>query len=221
MAGRKSKKVKKLKSVYLLEACQVDHVFGIYENLNQAHCAACKMIEPDSDFDEVKEIMPLYSYEDSENGKPYYYIWDEAIAKYSWDEPVFHISEIELGKSYKYSSKDNNVLTRNRTLKVIADDFGQIATASKEPDCYWAFESNKDGVVFNTFIEEQFDSETLAQIAEDLEFMSTKANEKYEKVISSVGAAMPSDISQAYWQYWTYNPELSEEELVDIISEFV
>ena len=36
--------------------------------------------------------------------------------------------------------------------------------------------------------------------------------------MSCVGEA--SDISDYYWEYWTYNPKLTEQEVVDIIAEF-
>ena len=46
-----------------------------------------------------------------------------------------------------------------------------------------------------------------------------KVNEEYGNVFSCVGQSMPSDISQAYWEYWTYDPGLSEEEVVEMIGE--
>lgn len=207
---------KKSKEVYVLEACQVDHVFGIYENLDQAQDAACKMAYPDEDAKVMKDHMPIHSGADSENREAYY-IWDDSISKYSYDPPIFRILKMAMGKNYNYPSYD----ARGNKIahKVLVDDFGQFATSLKGPAYYWAYESHSEGVVFNSFVENNVDADTLSQIAEDLERITEKVNAKNEKTLSYVGDAIPCCASQAYWQYWTYNPELSEDEVVNILSD--
>ena len=92
----------KLKSVYLLQAFQVDHIFGIFETLDQAHIAACKASEPDSAVKEVKKYMPLHRYDGNE-GSEFYLIWDETVGDWHKDEAALIITKMEVGKIHEYS----------------------------------------------------------------------------------------------------------------------
>ena len=162
--------------------------------------------------------MSLHCYEDNSTHSDYYLIWDESDGEWYKDEALFCISQFKLGKTYKYFAKDNNVETEDETLETYTDQFGQVTTASNAPDCFWICENDTDGVNFNSFVENQFDADTLAQISEDPEYITTKANKKYGNVMSCVGEA--SDISDYYWEYWTYNPKLTEKEVMNTIAEF-
>ncbi len=99
MAKRKS--TKNQKYVWELEAPQVNHIFGLFGSLEEAHNAACKVAEPESDLDEMKICMPLHHY-DVEGGEEFYLIWDETVGGY-YEEPAdLRINRIRLGEVKRY-----------------------------------------------------------------------------------------------------------------------
>jgi hypothetical protein len=99
MANKKSKKNQE--HVWELEAPQVNHIFGIFGSLEEAHNAACKVAEPDSPIDETKEYMPLHYY-DGEGGEKFYLIWDESLCGY-YEEPAdLRINRVMLGQVKGY-----------------------------------------------------------------------------------------------------------------------
>lgn len=95
MANKMRKKNRE--HVWELEAPQVNHSFGIFGSLEEAHNAACKVADPDSPIDETKEYMPLHHY-DEEGGGEFYLIWDETVGGY-YDEPAdLRINRVRLGQ---------------------------------------------------------------------------------------------------------------------------
>ena len=99
MADKKSNE--KQEFVWELEAPKVEHIFGLFGTLEEAHNAACKIYEPDSPIDETKEYMPLHQYEGEGEGE-FYLIWDETVGGY-YEEPAdLRINRVKLGKVKPY-----------------------------------------------------------------------------------------------------------------------
>jgi hypothetical protein len=70
--------------------------------------AACKVSEPDSNFDEVKEYMSLHYYPGE--GDEFYLLWDEIDDKYFSNESLLCISKLKLGQINNYSAQENKVM---------------------------------------------------------------------------------------------------------------
>jgi hypothetical protein len=101
-------KVNKDNKIWLVEACQVQHTIGIFETLEKAHNAICKECAPNSPLRQTKKYMPLHRYEDDNTKSEYYLIWDETDGDWYKDAPMISISQLKLGKTYKYSAKKKN-----------------------------------------------------------------------------------------------------------------
>jgi hypothetical protein len=93
----RTKRKKNQEFVWELEAPQVNHIFGIFGTLEEAHNAACKVAEPDSPIDETKEYRPLHHYNGEGRGE-FYLIWDETVGGYYEEPAELSISKVQLGE---------------------------------------------------------------------------------------------------------------------------
>ena len=75
---------------------------GIFEALEKAHNAICKACAPHDTVKETKKYMPLNFYDNNEfNPSESILVWDETIDKWYKDSPLFRITELEVGKTYR------------------------------------------------------------------------------------------------------------------------
>lgn len=95
------------------------------------------------------------------------------------------------------------------------DDFGQPATFRNPPPCYWFYiDKNASDSGFDL----PSDSE---DILEDPDQFTDWANSKYPNSFSLVSEYIDSEISEWFWICYTYNPMLSDAEVLDIMREYV
>ena len=95
------------------------------------------------------------------------------------------------------------------------DEFGQTATFRNPPPCYWFYwdKNVSDG---------GFDLPSRSEeILEDPDLFTDWANLKYPNSFSLVGESIHSEISEWFWDCYTYNPMLSKAEVLDIMREYV
>ena len=99
------------------------------------------------------------------------------------------------------------------------DDFGQIAIFRVPPPCFWWYMDYKesDSPVFLQLLD---DSEY--DILEDPDIFADWANVKHPGLFSYVDEDYHySCVDDWFWRCYTYNPSLTEEEVLDIMREFI
>ena len=100
MANKKTKNSPEY--VWELVAPRVNHLLGVFPSLNAAHNTACKLAEPDDRVNETKKYMSLdYNDHRDRKGKEFYEIWDESVLGWYEDPPLFRITKLKIGKTYK------------------------------------------------------------------------------------------------------------------------
>ena len=95
-----------------------------------------------------------------------------------------------------------------------ADEFGQTATFRNPHPCHWLYwDINvSDGPCLPSNSED---------ILEDPDLFTDWANSKYPNSFSLVGEYIDSDISEWFWDCYTYNPMLIKAEVASIMGEYL
>lgn len=136
-------------------------------------------------------------------------IWDaknqnpDIILKVAKDEFRF----LEENEEYKFYADSSPV-----------DEFGQTATFRKPSSCYWWYidKNTNNAPAFLSKLNHQ----SIDALLKDPDQFTDWANWKYPNSFSYVGETMDSDISEWFWDCYTHNPRLTEQEVLDIMCEY-
>ena len=138
---------------------------------------------------------------------------------YDFDLPDYEPGDIiEMTTDHFLCSKDGYI-ERFYASDDYTDDFGQITIFRNPPECYWWYmDKNMSGGIefINTL-----DDESQETLLADPQIFTDWANDRYPHSFSSAGEAYDSEYSQWFWDCYTYNPMLSEDEAVEIMKQYI
>ena len=125
---------------------------------------------------------------------------------------------IEMTTDY-FLCSDDGFIERFYASDDYTDDFGQITIFRYRPEHYWFYTdlNHSDGIEFLGTLDDDSDEILL----DDPQNFTDWANDRYPHSFSSAGEAYDSQYSQLFWECYTYNPMLSEEEAVEIMKQYI
>ena len=155
-----------------------------------------------------------WGYYDNDGFVDFETIWD-----IDWITPT-EILQVTLNE-FRYIDKSKEYRLYSDSFP--EDDFGQIATFRNAPICCWYYLDNicTDGINIPDEIFDSYNDKLNDNIYCDPYGFMDWANEMYPDSFSVVYEIPDQEKTHLLWEAYTYNPKLSEKEVIRIMVEYL